>query len=144
MGDQMKKHGILALVLASACYAPLDAGAATTCTLASLSGTYMTTVSGSYSAVANGALSHLYSAVGQITADGAGKLTGTMTVNSNGNIVRGVAVTGTYTTSSSCTGSTRLNFTGGGGLPLDIFLTGTGFYGVDSDNNTNLTASATQ
>jgi hypothetical protein len=28
--------------------------------------------------------------------------------------------------------------------PIDIFLNGTGFTGVDTDNNTNLTASATQ
>jgi hypothetical protein len=143
MGDQMKKHGILALVLASACYAPLDAGAATTCTLASLSGTYMMTVNGSYASVVGGALSNQFAAAGQVTADGAGKLTGIITMSANGRVYRSVGMTGTYTASSSCTGSTRLNFTGVGGLPFDIVLNGTGFTGVDSDNNTNLVAAAT-
>jgi hypothetical protein len=131
MGDQMKKHGILALMLAAACYAPFNAHAAVTCSLASLSGTYNMTVSGSYASVVRGALGNQFSASGQIIADGAGKLTGTMTLSANGQIVR-------------CAGTARLNFTAGGGFPFDIFLTGTGFNGVDTDDNTNLTASATQ
>jgi hypothetical protein len=144
MGDQMKKHGILALMLAAACYAPFNAHAAVTCSLASLSGTYNMTVSGSYASVVRGALGNQFSASGQIIADGAGKLTGTMTLSANGQIVRGASLTGTYTAASTCAGTARLNFTAGGGFPFDIFLTGTGFNGVDTDDNTNLTASATQ
>jgi hypothetical protein len=144
MGDQMKKHGILALILAVACYVPFNAHAAVTCSLASLSGTYMMKVMGSYASVAGGGLSNQLSATGQIIADGAGKLTGTMSMSANGWIYRGVSMTGTYTASSNCTGSTRLNFSGGGGFPFDIFLTGSGFSGVDSDGNTNITASAIQ
>lgn len=139
----MRKHGILALMLASACYAPFNAQAAVTCTLATLSGTYTMSVSGDYASVANGALSNQLSAVGQVTADGVGGLTGTVTMSANGMVFRGVALTGTYTAASACTGTVRINFTGGGGFPFDVFYTGNGFNGVDSDNNTNLVAAAT-
>jgi hypothetical protein len=143
MEDQMRKYGILALMLASACYAPLGAQAAVTCSLATLSGVYTMSVTGDYASVAGGALSNQLSAVGQVTADGAGNLTGTVTMSANGQIFRGVTLTGTYTAASACTGTAQLNFTGGGGFPFDIFLSGSGFSGVDSNNNTNLVVTVT-
>jgi hypothetical protein len=144
MEDQMRKHGILALMLASACYAPIDAHAAVTCTLASLSGAYTMTVSGDYASVAGGALSNQISAVGQVTADGAGNLTGTVTMSANGMVFRGIGMTGTYTAASTCTGTATINFTGGGNLPFDIFLSGSGFSGVDYDNNSNIVVTVTR
>jgi hypothetical protein len=140
----MRKHGILALMLAAACYAPLAAHAAVTCSNASLSGAYMMSVTGAYATVANGALTQQFSAVGQVTADGLGGLIGVVSMSSNGQINRAVPITGTYTAASDCTGTAKLNFTGGGGLPFDIFLTGSGFTGIDSDANTNLVATATR
>jgi hypothetical protein len=140
----MRKHGILALMLASACYAPLNAHAAVTCTLASLSGTYTMSLTGDYATVNNGALSNQFSAAGQLVADGAGNLTGTVTMSANGQIFRGVAITGTYTASSNCTGTATINFTGGGGFPFDIFLSGSGFSGIDYDGNTNISVTVSQ
>jgi hypothetical protein len=83
------------------------------------------------------------SAAGQLTADGAGNLTGTVTMSANGQIFQGVVITGTYTAASTCAGTAQLNFTGGGNFPFDIFLTGSGFSGIDPDGNTNITISAT-
>jgi hypothetical protein len=124
----MRKHGILALLLASACYAPLDAHAAT-CTNASLSGGYVISVTGH-------SVTNPFSAVGQLTADGLGGLTGVMTMSSNGQVSRSVAVTGTYTTlatqSALCTGTATINYTGGGNLTFDIVLAGGGFSGVQN------------
>jgi hypothetical protein len=144
MEDQMRKHGIFALMLAVGCYAPLSAHAAVTCSNTTLNGTYTATITGTYATVANGALSNQYSAVGQIVTDGAGGLTGTMTLNLNGQVIKGVAFTGTYTAASSCSGTVKLNFTGGGGLPFDIFISSGGFSGIDSDGNTNIVINVTQ
>jgi hypothetical protein len=139
----MRKHGLLALMLAAACYAPLDAHAAATCTLASLSGVYTMSVTGDWGSVPNGALSNQFSVVGQITADGAGNLTGTMTMSAGGAVYRGLGLTGTYTAASNCIGTAQINFTSGGSLQFDIFFNGSGFAGIDYDGSTNLVATAT-
>ncbi len=120
----MRKHGILALMLAAACYAPLDAHAAATCTNASLSGAYVITVTGR-------SVTNPFSAVGKLTADGVGGLTGVMTLSSNGQISRSLAITGTYAL-AACTGTATINYTGGGNLTFDIVLAGGGFSGVQN------------
>jgi hypothetical protein len=121
----MRKHGILALMLASACYAPLDAHAAT-CSNASLSGPFAITITGPTSGP------NQSSAAGQLTADGVGGLTGVMTMSTNGQVSRAVAVTGTYAMLAACTGTAAISYTGGGNLGFDIFINAGGFTGVQN------------
>jgi hypothetical protein len=52
-------------------------------------------------------------AVGQLTADGNGNLTGSETQSNNGTIVTGVTETGTYTVNSDCSGSATLTLNKG-------------------------------
>jgi hypothetical protein len=120
----MRKHGVCALVLASACYAPLGAHAAT-CSNASLTGGYMISIKGPTTG------SNQSSAAGQLTADGAGNLTGIMTMSANGQISRNMAVTGTYTVAAGCTGTATIKYTGGS-FSFDIFVNAKGFTGTEN------------
>jgi hypothetical protein len=52
-------------------------------------------------------------AVGQLTADGSGKLSGSETQSNNGTIVTNVIETGTYTVNSDCSGSATLTLSKG-------------------------------
>lgn len=52
-------------------------------------------------------------AVGQLTADGNGNLTGSETQSNNGTIVTGVTETGTYTVNPDCSGSATLTLNKG-------------------------------
>jgi hypothetical protein len=122
----MRKHAIFALMLASACYAPLGAHAAT-CSNASLSGSYAIKITGPQTG------SNQSSAAGQLTADGAGNLTGIMTISANGQISRNVAITGTYTVAAGCTGTATIKYTGGGSFSFDIFINSKGFKGAEND-----------
>jgi len=125
MEDQMRKHGILALMLASACYAPLGAQAAT-CSNASLTGPYAITIVGATTG------SSQFSAAGQLTGDGVGGLTGIMTTSANGQVSRGLAITGTYTVLAGCTGTATINYTGGS-LSFDIVIGANGgFSGTEN------------
>jgi hypothetical protein len=121
----MRKHGILALVLASGCYAPLEAHAATTCTNASLTGQFSITITGPTTG------SNQFSAAGQLTSDGAGNLTGIMTMSTNGKVTRNAALTGTYTVASTCRGSATISYTGGS-IPFDIVVGAKGFSGAEN------------
>jgi len=112
-------------MLAAACYAPLDAHAAT-CTLASLSGPFAITINGSLTG------SNQSSAAGQLTADGVGGLTGIMTMSANGQVGRNLAITGTYTVLAGCTGTASINYTGGGSMSFDIVIGATGFSGTEN------------
>jgi hypothetical protein len=49
---------------------------------------------------------------GQLKLDGKGNITGTIDISTKGTITTGVAVTGTYTQASDCTGTVVLNPTG--------------------------------
>jgi len=61
-------------------------------------------------------------AVGQFTADGAGKITaGSDTVNQNGTVVK-QTFTGTYSVAANCTGKLTLNITGGGTVTANFVL----------------------
>jgi hypothetical protein len=122
----MRKHGLLALMLASACCAPLGAHAAT-CSTASLKGSYAISITGPTSG------SNQSSAAGQLTADGVGGLTGIMTMSANGQVSRNLAITGTYTVLAACTGTATINYTGGGTFSFDIYIDSTGFSGAEND-----------
>jgi hypothetical protein len=123
----MRKHGLLlALMLAAACYAPLDAHAAT-CSNASLKGPFSISITGPTSGP------NQSSAAGQLTADGVGGLTGVMTLSANGQVSRNLAITGTYSVLAGCTGTATLNYTGGGSFSFDIFINANGFMGVEND-----------
>ncbi|HYA64433.1 MAG TPA: hypothetical protein VED66_14615 [Candidatus Sulfotelmatobacter sp.] len=50
--------------------------------------------------------------VGRITLNGSGGLSGIETINVNGTISKGVAVTGTYTANTDCTGTAQITPTG--------------------------------
>ncbi len=52
-------------------------------------------------------------AVGQLTADGNGNLTGSETQSNNGTIVTGATEAGTYTVNSDCSGSATLTLNKG-------------------------------
>jgi hypothetical protein len=121
----MRKHGILALMLASACSAPLGAHAAT-CTNASLTGPFSISITGPTSGT------NQFSAAGLLTADGVGGLTGIMTVSANGQISRNLALTGTYVVVAACTGTATINYTGGGAMSFDIVINSTGFSGNEN------------
>src|SRR5262245_48787757 len=61
------------------------------------------------------------SAVGQVTADGAGNLTATDTVSANGFIIRRT-ITGNYTVNENCTGTTTFTDNFGQTTHLDFVL----------------------
>lgn len=61
-------------------------------------------------------------AVGQLTSNGAGKITaGSDTANQNGTVVN-QTFTGTYTVATNCTGKLTLNFVGGGSATASFVL----------------------
>lgn len=119
-------------------------GYAETCSNASLNNDYTIVVLGTYATVNHGALDQIVSGVGKLTADGAGKLSGAMTATIGNVVYRDLSLTGTYAIGSSCAGTTRLNFSGGGGLPFDIVVGIGSWIGVDSDENTSITITAQQ
>jgi hypothetical protein len=75
------------------------------CSNASLKGTFAYTVTGSTSAPPP--LGGPFGGVGRQTFDGNGHVSGTQTVNVNGNVFR-QTYTGTYTVNPDCTGSVTL------------------------------------
>jgi hypothetical protein len=80
----------------------LSVYASASCSNATLAGNYGFTVTG-----VNGSGS-LTAAVGQLTADGKGGLTGTQTISVAGVISSNVALTGTYSIKANCTGKTTI------------------------------------
>jgi hypothetical protein len=85
----------------------LSVSASAVCSNATLVGNYGFTVTG-----VNGSGS-LTATVGQLTADGKGKFTGVETVSVAGVISANVALTGTYSLKSTCTGTSAI-LSGGG------------------------------
>ena len=78
----------------------------TGCDASSLKGAYGYRVNGT--AYDSQYYTYLFGAVGRLTFDGAGALTGTDTLSADGQILRGRTITGTYTMNSDCTGSVVL------------------------------------
>ena len=97
-----RKHGIVLLL--GLC---LSVYASAACSNATLVGNYGFTLTGADS---TGALS---SSVGQLTADGVGNFTGTFANSTAGVITLNNAVTGTYSVTKTCTGTTTLTPSGG-------------------------------
>jgi hypothetical protein len=96
------------LVLAVLVLGVATAGrASATCTSATLTGNYGYVLTG----VNNTAT--LTATVGQITANGAGSLTGTETVSDDGVISENLTTAGSYTISSNCTGTATITPSGG-------------------------------
>src|SRR5271157_2332422 len=81
--------------------------ASATCSNATLVGNYGFTITGTDSA------GSLASSVGQLTADGAGKITGVFANSTAGVISTNVALTGTYSVKASCTGTVTITPSGG-------------------------------
>jgi len=79
------------------------------CTNATLVGNYGFTVTGVNSS------GSLTASVGQLTADGKGNFTGIETVSDAGVISSNVALTGTYTLKTNCTGTTTITSSGSSG-----------------------------
>lgn len=77
------------------------------CSNATLAGNYGFTITG-----VNGSGS-VTAAVGQLTADGKGKFTGIFTNSTAGVISSNVALTGTYSVKTNCTGTTTITPSGG-------------------------------
>jgi hypothetical protein len=72
-----------------------------------------TTIKGSYGFLITGTNSTALAAVvGQITADGTGGLTGSETISNDGVISSSVALTGTYSIKTTCTGSATITPSG--------------------------------
>jgi hypothetical protein len=85
----------------------LSAYTSASCSNATLAGNYGFTITG-----VNGSGS-LTAAVGQLTADGKGKFTGIFTNSTAGVINSNVALTGTYSVKTNCTGTTTITPSGG-------------------------------
>jgi hypothetical protein len=79
------------------------------CNNGSLNGSFGFTLTGSRTDTNPGARA----AVGQLTLDGNGNLTGSETQSNNGTIVTGVTEAGTYTVNSDCSGSATLTLNKG-------------------------------
>lgn len=79
------------------------------CSYSNLQNTFGFTLTGSRTDVNPGARA----AVGQLTADGNGNLTGSETQSNNGTIVTDVTETGTYTVNPDCSGSATLTLNKG-------------------------------
>lgn len=89
----VRKHGIALLL--GVC---LSMYASATCSNATLVGNYGFTITGVNSSAS------LMAAVGQLTADGKGNLTGIEAESDGGVISTNIALTGTYSLKSNCTG----------------------------------------
>jgi len=96
--------GFFGLVIVPAAFG--DGG---NCNYGNLNGNFGFTLTGSRTDTNPGARS----AVGQLTADGNGNLSGSETQSNNGTIVTGVTEQGTYTVNSNCSGSATLTLSKG-------------------------------
>ena len=123
--------------------APRVVHAQTGCSVATLNGTYGYTLSGFY--FDNFGNTGLFSAAGNLTADGQGNLTGQETQSATGSIIRAAAYTGTYTVNADCSGTlTPSSQAIGGTFAYDFVITdaGTGLHLVEADRGTNITGAA--
>jgi hypothetical protein len=90
------------------------------CSLATLSGPYGFSINGT-----NYASDVSWAFVGQFSADGAGEFQGTGTQSVKGKIGR-VRFTGKYNVSTDCSGSAKLQFTGGPAAMIDFVIVNDG------------------
>ena len=97
----VRKHGIVLLL--GAC---LSVYASATCSNATLVGNYGFTITG-----VNGS-GLLMAAVGQLTADGKGNLTGIEALSDGGVVTSNIALTGTYSLKASCNGTSIITGNG--------------------------------
>jgi hypothetical protein len=111
----VRKHGFALLL--GLC---LSVYASATCTNATLVGNYGFTITGVNSS------GSLNAAVGQLTADGKGKLTGIFTVSSAGVISSNVSLTGTYAVKTNCTGTTTITPSGGTATSFSLVVVSSG------------------
>ncbi len=112
-----RKHGIVLLL--GLCFSVY----ASACTNATLLGNYGFTLTGV------DAMGQLSASVGQLTADGKGNFTGIFANSTAGVISTNVALTGTYSINTNCTGTTTLTPSGGtaGNFSLVVVSAGTQF-----------------
>jgi len=96
------------------------------CSNASLKGTFAHTITGSTSAPPP--FGGPFGGVGRTTYDGNGRVSGTQTVNVNGNVLR-QTYSGTYTVNPDCTGSSTLTF------DIPMGLVGHGDFVIDDNGN---------
>ena len=85
-----------------------------------------TTIQGSWGFLLTGANSKLTAVVGQIIADGKGGLTGSETISSNGVISSDVALTGTYSIKTTCTGTATITPSGFPAAKYNLTVVSTG------------------
>lgn len=111
-------HALVPSILAVCLLLPAVAGAEPTCDASSLSGAFGFHLTGMNLARQD----LLYAIVGRFEADGHGGLTGTATHSAGGNVAR-AKLTGTYTISPDCTGTSAVKFTNGSTVTLDFVLT---------------------
>jgi hypothetical protein len=94
--------------------------ASAACSNATLVGNYGFTITG---VDATGSLA---ASVGQFTADGKGNFTGIFTNSTAGVINTNVALTGTYSVNTNCTGTTTLTPSGGAATSFSLVVVSTG------------------
>jgi hypothetical protein len=114
------------------------------CTYATLNGNYAFTISGWATpppkVLTEGKSSIPIAIVGVASFDGAGNWSTSFTYSHNGDISSGIAVPGTYTVNSNCTGT----LTGAGEFSLVILNGGAETIGVQTDKDTTSTLIATK
>lgn len=94
--------------------------ASAACSNATLAGNYGFTITG---VDGTGQLS---ASVGQLTADGKGNVTGIFTVSNAGVISTNVALTGTYSVNTNCTGATTITPSGGAATSFSLVVVSSG------------------
>ena len=79
--------------------------------------------------------------VGQLVLNGAGKLTGTVSISQDGSIATGVALTGTYEINSNCTGSAVITPKGLPAMHANLLVVngGTELMVIETDATTVIT-----
>ena len=109
---RMMNRGVIAFAsFLALALVPSAFGYGSSCDYSSLQGTFGFTLTGSRNTGTNPGPR---AAVGQITFDGRGNLTGSETQSNNGVIVKNVTETGTVTVNQDCSGSATVTLSGSG------------------------------
>ncbi len=124
MKNASRTAGRLATLGASLalCLTTSAAAAEPVCSQATMSGTYVTTATGTIGAGTTGAAA--YATVGKVTYDGRGGGQATFTQSVAGVVTQKATATGTYTVNADCTGSK--NFGRASGTNYDFVITADG------------------
>jgi hypothetical protein len=117
--------------------------AQSSCSVASLSGSYTYSLNGSY--FDNDNNQYGYSAVGQFNANGSGTFSGSETTDDGATIYPNDAVTGTYTVNSDCSGSATFNLAQDEPVNVNFVITNAGknIYIIETDDGTQTVGQAT-